>query len=179
MDSIKRAQWGLTLVELMVTLALAAILLAIALPGYRSMANINRLSAGVNAFSHSLNLARSEAAKRGQRVTQCVSDDGVSCSRVGGWHRGWIVFHDPDGNAQRDADEALIWVQPALQEFSIVGNQPVVRYVSYTEHGWPRLTTGALQMGTLQFCLGDGTGRSLVLSSVGRVRPNDIACTRS
>ncbi|SCC92190.1 Type IV fimbrial biogenesis protein FimT [Thiomonas sp. X19] len=176
MGSIRQAQFGITLVESLVAAALLAVLLAVAMPGYRAMIDTNRLSAGVNAFSGSLQLARSEAVRRGQRVTLCVSDDGKSCSSTGGWHRGWIVFHDADGNAQRDPSEALIQAQAARQFLSIRGNQPVARYVSYTEHGWPRLTTGALQMGTLTFCLPGIAGHSLILSSAGRARLSDAVC---
>ncbi|NNM63570.1 MAG: type IV fimbrial biogenesis protein FimT [Burkholderiales bacterium] len=177
MHSTKPSQTGITLVELLVAVALLAVSLAVAAPAYRVMIDTNRLSAGVNAFSGSLQLARSEAVRRGQRVTLCVSDDGKNCSTTGGWHRGWIVFHDPDGNAQRDSSEALIQVQAALQFLSIRGNQPVTRYVSYTEHGWPRLVSGALQMGTLAFCTPGIAGHSLILSSAGRARLSGAACS--
>ncbi len=176
MRSIGHPQRGITLVESMIALSLLAILLVVAMPRYRAMIDTNRLSAAVNALSGSLQLARSEAVRRGQRVTLCVSDDGKSCSSAGGWHRGWIVFHDADGNAQRGSDEGLIQAQAAQPFLSIHGNQPVARYVSYTGHGWPRLASGALQMGTLTFCLPGVAGHSLILSSAGRARLSDAVC---
>lgn len=171
-----KSQTGLSLVEVVVTLAIVAFALTLALPSYQSVARANRLSAGSNALSGSMHLARSEAVLRGERVTMCVSDDGDRCSATGGWHRGWIVFHDPDANAQRGANEALLHVQPALEALSITGNQPVERYVSYSSLGWPRLTTGALQMGTLTVCVERQQGRKIVLSRTGRVRLDAANC---
>lgn len=173
---LKRLQIGLTFVETVITLAIAALSLAIALPSYQSVVHINRLSAGSNAVSGSLQLARSEAVLRGQRVTMCVSDDGNTCSPMGGWHRGWIVFHDPDANAQHAEDETLIRVQQALDSLSITGNQPVARYVSYSPLGWPRQISGALQMGTLTVCVQHEPGRKVVLSRTGRVRLDSADC---
>lgn len=171
-----KPQAGLSLVEVLVALAIVALSLSLALPAYQSVVQANRLSAGGNALSGSMHLARSEAVLRGERVTMCVSDDGETCSATGGWHRGWIVFHDPDANAQRGADEALLHVQPALEALSITGNQPVARYVSYSSMGWPRLITGALQMGTLTVCVERQQGRKLVLSRTGRVRLDVANC---
>lgn len=169
-------QGGLTFIETMMTLVIAALAVVIAVPSYQSVMQINRLSAGSNALSGSLHLARSEAVLRGQRVTMCVSNDGRTCSTTGDWHHGWIVFHDPDANAQHTEDEALIQVQPALDALSITGNQPVSRYVSYSPLGWPRLITGALQMGTLTVCPQNGPGRKVVLSRTGRVRLDSADC---
>ena len=171
-----KPQAGLTFIEILAALAIVALSLTLALPAYQSVVQANRLSAGSNALSGSMHLARSEAVLRGQRVTMCVSDDGDICSATGGWHRGWIVFHDPDANAQRGAGEALLHVQPALEALSITGNQPVVRYVSYSSLGWPRLTTGALQMGTLTVCAERQQGRKIVLSRTGRVRLDAASC---
>ncbi len=64
-----RKYCGFTLIELMVTLAV----LAIAVPSYTSLITTNRIASGVNELAASLNHARSEAAKRGLRVTVCKS----------------------------------------------------------------------------------------------------------
>ena len=69
------AMCGVTLVELMVTIAVAAILLAVAVPGFRNLIVSNRLTATTNAFVAALNLARIEAVKRNARVTLCKTAD--------------------------------------------------------------------------------------------------------
>jgi type IV fimbrial biogenesis protein FimT len=83
---------GFSLVELMVALAVAAILAAIAIPAFDSFILSNRLSSYSSAFSASARVARSEAMKRNLPVTLCKSSNGTSCSASGGWEQGWIVL---------------------------------------------------------------------------------------
>jgi type IV fimbrial biogenesis protein FimT len=83
---------GFSLVELMVALAVAAILAGIAIPAFDSFILSNRLSSYASAFSASARVARSEAMKRNLPVTLCKSINGTSCSTSGGWEQGWIVL---------------------------------------------------------------------------------------
>src|SRR3990167_792726 len=83
---------GFSLVELMVALAVAAILLGIAIPSFDSFILKSRLSTYASDFSASARLARSEALKRNTPVTLCKSSDGLSCVTSGGWEQGWIVL---------------------------------------------------------------------------------------
>ncbi len=80
---------GFTLIELMVTLAVAAIMLTIAVPSFQEFIGSNRLTSEANGFLTSLNLARSEAIKGNVRVTLCVSSNGTSCAASGGWELGY------------------------------------------------------------------------------------------
>lgn len=85
---------GFTLIELMITLAVAAVVLGIAIPSFTQMMR-NNSSAAVGAeFSVALNYARSEAVKRAKRVSVCASSDGVTCLDVNNWKNGWLVFVD-------------------------------------------------------------------------------------
>ena len=79
---------GFTLVELIVTLGVAAILLGVAVPSMRDLIHNNRLAAATNLFVSSLNIARSEAIKQGRNATVCVSDTQNSCSGSTG---AWLV----------------------------------------------------------------------------------------
>lgn len=83
---------GFTLVELMVTVAVLVVLVAIAVPSFDSI----RLSMRLSNYSTSLvagsQLARSEAIKRNTPVTLCASANGSSCSTNGQWEAGWIVL---------------------------------------------------------------------------------------
>jgi type IV fimbrial biogenesis protein FimT len=80
---------GFTLLELMVTLSVAAILTAIAVPSMRTFAEDNALAAIDNTLVASLNYARSEAVKRGGGTTICVSP--ASSASVVDWNQGWGV----------------------------------------------------------------------------------------
>lgn len=85
---------GFTLIELIVAMSIAAILLAIAVPSYSGSQLNSQLRASANDLVSSINLARSEAIKRGTTVTLCASSDGENCS--GAWHEGWLVLREAD-----------------------------------------------------------------------------------
>lgn len=167
-------QSGTTLPELLGVLAITALLLTTALPGMASLGRSSALASSTNEFLASLHLARSEAVKRGARTAVCASANGQSCAGGGGWHQGWLVFHDANNNAARDDGEALILARPALPAgIRLTGNQFVSNYISYAPNGGTKLVGGFLQGGTLTVCKTTAPpvkARRLVISTTGRVR---------
>jgi type IV fimbrial biogenesis protein FimT len=93
---------GFTLIELMFTIAVAAVLLAVGVPNFRDFVRNSRMAGAANDIITDFNLARSEAIKRGVPVTLCKSQDGATCDAdaVDPFNR-WIVFVD-------DADPAVV-----------------------------------------------------------------------
>ncbi len=85
---------GFTLIELMFTIALAAILTALAAPTVQKLFKTNRVQTEASSFVGDLMVARTEAVKRGQNVSACVSSDGATCLTTNTWQSGWIVFPD-------------------------------------------------------------------------------------
>jgi|HubBroStandDraft_2_1064218.scaffolds.fasta_scaffold02903_5 type IV fimbrial biogenesis protein FimT len=83
---------GFTLTELLVTLSVAAILMAIAVPSFKYVTTSNRASSEINALLGDMQMARGEAMKEGQFVTICASVDGATCAGTSTWNGGWIVF---------------------------------------------------------------------------------------
>jgi type IV fimbrial biogenesis protein FimT len=81
---------GFTLIELMVTTAVLAIILGIAIPAFSEITLGNKLSSYANNLVASAHLARSEAIKRNAVVTMCASSNGLSCDS-GEWQQGWII----------------------------------------------------------------------------------------
>lgn len=88
---------GFTLIEMLMTIAVAAILLVIAVPSFRYVTNSNRIASEINGLLGDLQFARAEAIKDGQTVTVCVSSNSTTCDGVGTttWQNGWIVYQNP------------------------------------------------------------------------------------
>lgn len=101
---------GFTLMELLIVIALAALILAIGAPNFSEFRRNNRLTGAANDLLGSIQLARTEAIKRQRPVSVCASLDPASatpaCAASG--FTGWIVFEDLDGNCARDDDDTLI-----------------------------------------------------------------------
>jgi type IV fimbrial biogenesis protein FimT len=94
---------GFTLVEMLIAMALVAILLTIGIPSFRFVTNSNRIAGEINGLLGDMQFARSEAIKEGQPVTICVSTDQATCAtgaNANAWQSGWIVS-DVNGNVLR------------------------------------------------------------------------------
>lgn len=94
---------GFTIIELMITIAVLGIALAIAVPNMQQFILNNRLTSQLNLLGSSLAMARSEAIKENQVAVVCVTTDGAQCDDSGAdWNNGWLVFIDR--NADMDVD---------------------------------------------------------------------------
>ncbi len=106
----RRTTRGFTILELMLTVAVAAVLAAVAIPNMRDFIRNNRLTAVANDLLRSTQLARSEAIKRQSNVVVCASsnptDATPTCSY--GSFASWIVFQDTNSNWAHDATEEVI-----------------------------------------------------------------------
>ena len=102
----RRQVAGFTLIELMVTIAVVAILAAIALPSFQSSLRSNRVATTTNEMIASLSLARSEAIRNNGGSAVCPSNSGTACA--GNWSDGWLVWADANGNSALDAGETVL-----------------------------------------------------------------------
>jgi type IV fimbrial biogenesis protein FimT len=92
---INAKQSGFTIIELMITLVVVAVLLAAAVPYLGNFTKNNRLVSQTNDFAIAIQLARSEAVKRGTNTIICPSSNQTSCSgNASDWQNGWLVFSD-------------------------------------------------------------------------------------
>jgi type IV fimbrial biogenesis protein FimT len=93
---------GFTLVELLITILVAALLMALAIPAFHSFVENNRLAASTNQLVSALAVARSEAIHRRENVTLCSSTNPAAavptCAASTSWETGWIAFTDRNGN---------------------------------------------------------------------------------
>ena len=88
---------GFTILELMMVVAVMAILAVIAAPSLGDIVRNARMTSAANDLLTDLSVARAEAVKRGAATAICTSNNGTSCT-ASAWNLGWILFADPDGN---------------------------------------------------------------------------------
>ncbi len=135
---------GYTLTEMLVVVAIVAILLGIAVPSYRYITNASRMSSEINGLLGDLMYARAEAIKEGQSVSLCVSSDGVTCSGSTAWANGWIVFPDPPASFTPAAG-AVLRQQTAFTGATpdtLTPNNPIFG-VSFNRDGFAQGPAGA------------------------------------
>ena len=175
----KRGALGVTLIELLVTVAILTILLSLGVPSFQTFIAENRVKTATTDFMSSLNLARSEAIRRGVRVVVCKSSDPnattPACVTTGTWAQGWIVFVDTNNDASHASTEKLLQARDALDQVLASGNTNVASYVSFTSTGTTKLTSGSPQNGTLTIC-GDTYQRQIIINDSGRIRVIQGTC---
>jgi type IV fimbrial biogenesis protein FimT len=167
-----------TLIEMLLGLAIAATLVTLALPFYGDWIADYQVLNHAQLLAGTMNIARTEAVKRGHRVNLCKSPDQRMCVATGGWEMGYVVHSDRDLDGSVDVGESALRVEgPATSGITIRGNSPVDDYVSYTSLGTARLLNGALQMGTITVCKPGRRAIDVVLANSGRVRIEKSAVT--
>lgn len=174
---------GISLVESCTILAVLSVLTTAAVAGsggwLKRQWDQRLTGLGASQLQAALNVARSEALKSGGRAVVCQSMDGQQCAGTGTWSQGWMVFRDANNNAQRDDEEAVVMVTPALATgLQVSGNASIARYVSFQPDGSAAMTGGAFQAGTFTICRSASvgkTGQQIVLSATGRTRQQEAA----
>jgi type IV fimbrial biogenesis protein FimT len=162
---------GFSLIELMIALAIFGLLLGLGIPSYGWWIGSRQLANHAEYLTETLNLARSEAIKRGMRVNLCKSRDRKQCDHAASWDAGWIMFADENRDGSIEASENVIRSEgPARDRITISANRPLADYVSYTSFGYARMLSGALQMGTFVVCKPGQDAIQVVLANSGRAR---------
>ncbi|MDO6461383.1 GspH/FimT family pseudopilin [Granulosicoccaceae sp. 1_MG-2023] len=99
---------GFSLIELLVTLAVASILIAFGVPSFANLVAGGRQSDTYNELVSSIGLARSEAVKRASTITVCGYASDTQCAGDNDWSKGWLVFEDLDADGTVDSGEDLL-----------------------------------------------------------------------
>lgn len=100
---------GFTLVELMVTLAVLAILVGMSYPSFQRVIRSSRVTTVANELMASVALARSAAIRTSLGAGICKSNDQSSCGAAGvSWNDGWLVWEDSNRNGLKDSGETIL-----------------------------------------------------------------------
>ena len=150
----------------MVTLAIAAVLLSLAMPSYHALSNRQRMKAAVASLHNDLMAARSQAIYRRSVVVACPGNPVDGCSGNSHWSGGWLVFEDTNGDRQYADSEGLLrhgMGHEAVEIYSPL-SRPVIRF-------FPDGSTPGSN-GSISLCGHGGPegARKLVVSNIGRIR---------
>ncbi|MGH8195997.1 MAG: GspH/FimT family pseudopilin [Woeseiaceae bacterium] len=156
---------GYTLYELLITLAVAALVLTLGLPSFGKLLADKRVRVESDALFHAIHLARKSSIVRRRVVSLCPSGDGESCTPGYDWSSGWIVF----ANVDRDDPPQVDGNEPVLLQHRV---DESVRIDANRRGFTLRATHLRATNGTFVICdrAGRTVPRALVVSYTGRPR---------
>ena len=142
----KTTQQGFTLYELMITVSIVGVILAVGVPNMIAYSQNSRMTSTANDLHAAFHLARSEASRAKTFITVCASAESMSTSPpptcTGNWDEGYIVFLDLDGNVQTGVGESILFRQAALPEGVILKVVNNAKYFSFAGTGLGRGQVG-------------------------------------
>lgn len=160
---------GFTIIELMVTLSITAILLSMGVPAFRDYSLRQRMSASISALHSDLLYGRSQAIYRNTQVVACPGNPSEGCAESTDWTAGWIVFSDSNTDRKHQDDEDLLRHTQGLDHIMIHSSSGRTNFRFY-----PNGTTPGSN-GSLSLCGlgGPEHARKLVISNLGRIRRDE------
>ncbi len=165
MNRIHKA--GFTMAELLITLAIIAILISIATPPLEHFLIRNKVTTQLNRLVTIIHMARESAIFRNRSIILCRSRSGSACD--GDWHEGMLLFADSNGDKQPSNNEEVIFRLAALDDddrlyWRAFQNR---QYIEMRPTGFT-----AWQNGTFTYCPVEGLqyARGIILNAAGRIR---------
>lgn len=170
-----KSQRAFTLIELMVTIAIAAVLMTIAVPSMTSFLGNNRVAATTNTLVHSLQVARAEAIKRSMPAGVCTSNDPTSaaatCDAGAGYSSGWIVYADTNLNGTREVGEDIIHIAEEVSPaFTFTPTAQFSDQIYFNDSGGSITTAGQPIAGSININFSGGEEiRDVFVAANGRI----------
>lgn len=157
---------GFSALELVITMALVAILLGLGVPGFRTYLQNQRIRSTTASLHAELSLARNEAINSNQHVIACPGHSQTGCAGDSNWHAGWLIFIDENDDRVWQAEEPLL---------RNTNEQADVLAISAASRNQIRFFPGGSAPGSnagIVICdqRGYEKGRKIVISNSGRIR---------
>ncbi|MES3008807.1 MAG: GspH/FimT family pseudopilin [Pseudomonadota bacterium] len=173
--SMPRLPKGFTLTEVLITVGIIALMVAMGAPSLADLMQSQRLDSRSNDLLSSLLLARSEAVTRNTPVALCPIDPDApeACDSDVGWQSGWIAFEDDAAGGvigSRDVSESI------LDTYTGMGGQMTVVSASYASYIRYLPSGGANDTGTFNICVEATTAMDVVVNATGHPRLADADC---
>jgi len=165
-QKIIHINYGLTIVEKLMLIAIIGVLSALSIPSYSEFLIKNHRRTALAAFHHSIMHARNEAFTKNQHLSICPSLDGKQCSNTKEFTNGWISFinFDRDSPVKRDQNEPLVQsIRLKKGNYKLIANRK-----AFTMRPYRKRSTN----GTLVFCSLDDSilAKAIIVSYIGRPR---------
>jgi type IV fimbrial biogenesis protein FimT len=160
----RRAAAGFTLLELMITITVAAIILSVGVPSFNSFIANTRATTYTNDLVLALNLARGEATRRGAAVRLCSSTNATTCNGTADWSTGWIVLTAGD-------DIVRSWGALDGGPNVVVGDTAIVQFQPRGSLAGPDVLFNV----RIPNCVGD-RGRDVSINRTGRASVTRVVC---
>lgn len=135
-------QGGFSMMEMLIVVAIVAILLALGVPSFKYVTQSNRASSEINGMLGALQLARAEAIKEGQTVSVCPSLDGAICSGATDWETGWIIFSDSKPYGTFNGNDFVVRLQRKFTSTDTLTSDNNVSLITFSREGF------AMNLGT-------------------------------
>lgn len=165
-----------TLLELITVLTMLTILVTLAIPSFRAMIQNNQSTSVTNELVSALNLARSEAIKRGISVSVCAATDSTFSACGSNWNNGWLTFtnNNEDSNFT-DSTEILLKAGQITGSGISITTTPVVGIATYQSTGFPLSTSNLIFNISATGCTGNNAN-TITISPTGRIATSAAAC---
>jgi len=168
----KTKQAGLSMVEILVTLSITAVLASVSLPPLTNLIESSQANSEAANFFTSLLMARSDSATRNSMVTLCKIDPTAptTCDNSESWQSGWISFEDTDVDGVRDAGEEIITTSTGMGENTSVTTVNYNNVISFLPSG------GITTNGSIIICVNGNFSNTIFINATGRPRLAESTC---